>query len=135
MVYLYSGSVTSEIASVCSLVAELVEKLRPQLSPSNLFDLRLILSELMINGCEHGNANDRRKAVYLDLEVLDDRIEVKVCDEGRGFRYDSDAFDPTKLSCSGRGLKIVHGLCDEMKVRDSEVTCVLYREDSKKAVH
>ncbi|MDY3052656.1 MAG: ATP-binding protein [Ndongobacter sp.] len=128
MAYLYSGTVTSEIASVCSLVSKIVEELKPALEPSKLFDLRLVLSELMINGCEHGNLNDRRKVVTLNLMVTDQRIDIVVRDEGSGFCYDVHSPSPQWTSCSGRGLRIVSSLCDIMEVKESMVRCVLYRE-------
>lgn len=127
MAYLFSGSVPSEISNVCELVSRLIDELRPRLQADCLGALRLILSELMINSCEHGNANDRKKGVFLDLAITDDYIDIIVTDEGAGFSYDAGAYDPASLSCSGRGLKIVSGLCDALEVQNTRVHCRVRR--------
>lgn len=127
MPYIYSGNVVSEIATVSSLVADIIDKLSSRLDKEQLMDLRLILSELMINGCEHGNENNRRKFVSLDLVVNPTAINVVVSDEGKGIGIQDFKINPKNLSCSGRGLKIVKALCDEFRIEDTNIYCTLYR--------
>lgn len=128
MPYIYTGNVVSEIASVSALVAHLIDSLRSRLDHDQLMDLRLILSELMINGCEHGNKNNRRKLVFLDLTVTPEAINLMVRDEGRGLNIDLTRETGLNLSCSGRGLKIVAALCDEIRFEDTAVYCTLLRK-------
>lgn len=97
------------------------------LESEQLMDLRLILSELMINGCEHGNRNDQEKRVFLHLSVTDTRIAISVRDEGSGFELNLDEKARNHLDCGGRGLRIVAKLVDQMDVKRNEVRCVLYR--------
>ena len=126
MAYLYFGTVPSEISKVCSSTSQIINRLksRCKLTEDSLWDIRLILSELMINGCNHGNMNDRNKLVTLELMVDRDLVRIIVKDEGGGIRWEKDA--PADIqSCSGRGLRIVQALCDEMIVEDTEVRCAL----------
>ncbi len=127
MPYIYTGNVVSEIATVSSLVADIIDKLSSRLDKEQLMDLRLILSELMINGCEHGNENNRRKLVSLDLVVNPTAINLVVSDEGKGIGLDALEDHSSNLSCSGRGLKIVKALCDEFRIEDTHIYCTLYR--------
>lgn len=126
MAYFYFGTVPSEISKICSSVEQIINqlKLRRRLSKDCLWDVRLILSELMINGCDHGNMNDRDKLVTLELIVEKDQIRIVVKDEGGGIQWQEDSSTDI-YSCSGRGLRIVKALCDEMIVKDSEVHCAL----------
>lgn len=122
MVFSYTGNIKSEIASVHQLMDTLMQALRKRLSEDDLFDLRLILSELMINSCEHGNQNDCRKMVSVDLLITPELIDVTVWDEGRGFQYTQNtAF--RNMSCSGRGLRLVEALCDEIQIQNTMVHC------------
>lgn len=130
MSYIFSGNVVSELASVTSLITEIMHSLTNRIDEERLMELRLILSELMINGCEHGNENDRRKLVFLELSISPDTIDLCVRDEGRGVDVQSLNGDVLNLSCSGRGLKIVSALCDEVRFQDSSVFCTLYRNDT-----
>lgn len=126
MTFVFSGSVTSEIASISDLVKNVIVHLEDRLDEEKLFDLRLILSELMINGCEHGNQNNRRKLVSVDLMMKEDLLDLVVKDEGKGISFNAQEYEPMQLSCSGRGLKLVSELCDEMVIQDSEVHCIVY---------
>ena len=128
--YTYSGAVPSEIASICGLVREQVEEMRRRcaLDGDQLMDLRLILSELMINGCEHGNQNDHCKCVHLRLRVTENQIQIAVRDEGEGFVPNLEPTDERHhIDCGGRGLRIVSQLVDQMDVQKNEVRCTLYR--------
>lgn len=129
MTYDYSCAVPSEIASVCAAVHEQIAQMQEQcaLDSEQLMDLRLILSELMINGCEHGNRNDHGKRVHLRLTVTDTLIHIRVRDEGSGFELNLEKNAQNHLDCGGRGLRIVAKLVDEMDVKQNEVHCVLRR--------
>lgn len=130
MTYRYAGTVPSEIVTVCGLVHEQIDKIKEscQMDEESLMDLRLILSELMVNGCEHGNGNDRNKALFLSVNITADWIEIVVKDEGRGFTYVPSAPCYPSMSCGGRGLRIVHELVDEMIVEKNTVRCRLKRQ-------
>ena len=53
-------------------------------------------------------------------------MKLNVEDEGEGFLYDKDNYDPLELKSSGRGLIIVDGLSDEFFVNNNKVSIVKY---------
>jgi len=91
-----------------------------------LFDIRLILSELVINSAIHGNREDKCKKVSVNLEVDKKSFRLEVIDEGKGFKYDREAYDPFELKCNGRGLVIADGLSDEFYIDNNKVVSVKY---------
>lgn len=93
---------------------------------TTMFDVKLILNELVANGAIHGNQYDRDKLVNISIDINKDLIRIEVTDEGRGFDCDLDFYDPTKLKCSGRGLVIVKGLSDEFYVQKNKIISVKY---------
>ncbi len=93
---------------------------------SLLFDIRLILNELVVNSALHGNNCDANKFIKLLLEIHDKRIKIEVIDEGCGFIFDRDDYDPLELKCCGRGLVIVDGLSDEFYVDKNKVISIKY---------
>ncbi len=93
---------------------------------SLLFDIRLILNELVVNSALHGNNCDADKIIRLFLEIHDRRIRIEVIDEGCGFIYDKNDYDPLELKCCGRGLVIVDGLSDEFYVDKNKVVSIKY---------
>lgn len=93
---------------------------------SLLFDARLILDELICNGVHHGNKKRKEKLVDLLIEISDRYLKIEVKDEGNGFVYNRDNYDPFSLSTGGRGLQIVDGLSDEFYVENNKVISIKY---------
>ncbi|HIE52672.1 MAG TPA: ATP-binding protein [Armatimonadetes bacterium] len=81
-------------------------------------DLALCVHEAVSNAIVHGNRLDARKEVVIEFQTWEDRVEVRVRDEGGG--YDSTAMlDKLHLQGdnadgSGRGLLIILRLMDEV---------------------
>jgi len=125
MRFTYCGSVYSNIDLVKGFVDQLLKKLSKIITDENtLFDVRLILNELIINGVFHGNNCDEFKCVKIDLSIIKNRIRIEVVDEGDGIKYDIDSYNPTSLKPSGRGLVIVNGLSDELIVENNKVIAI-----------
>lgn len=87
--------------------------------------LRLIVSELYMNAYVHGNEKDPAKVIDVVLRIGDGDFTVIVKDQGPGvseqkFKELADsvsAYDDP----SGRGIKIVHKLCDKVQTfRDND---------------
>lgn len=121
----YSGTVCSDLDMIKNFVDEILKKLNHIIDNSDImFDIRLILNELVINGVLHGNDCNTTKCVKLSLEVNKSRVTIEVEDEGKGIDYDLKSYDPTDLKCCGRGLVIVNGLSDEFYIQKNRVTAV-----------
>lgn len=128
MDYRYAASVSSDSLSICKLVSQIIQDpiLQSLLCPDQLLDLRLVLSELMINASEHGNRNCPDKKVFVNLAIDDDQIRVRVRDEGEGLCPGS-LVKAGPNQCSGRGLTIVKALCDSIRVDKSAIVCSMKR--------
>lgn len=90
------------------------------------FDARLILDELICNGVLHGNDKNISKMIEVSIDISEKDIRIKVSDEGHGFEYDRNKYDPCSLESSGRGLCLVDGLSDELHIDNNTITSIKY---------
>jgi serine/threonine-protein kinase RsbW len=80
--------------------------------------------ESVINAIKHGNANDARKRVHVELTPLDEQspsgLAIRVRDEGPGFDPATlaDPLAPENLlKASGRGIFLIRSFMDEAVVQ------------------
>jgi len=76
-------------------------------SPEQLDELRLVVSELVTNSVLHAGLGER-DSITLSVEVLSDSVRVEVVDGGHGF----DEVSEHPLGGLGWGLPIVDQLAD-----------------------
>ncbi|GHA64683.1 ATP-binding protein [Pontibacter akesuensis] len=84
-------------------------------------NIMVAVTESVNNAIRHGNKFDKDKNVYLTLQVEDNQLLFEVEDEGPGFDYDNlpDPTAPENLeSPGGRGIFLMHNLCDEVNFLD-----------------
>lgn len=126
--YLYKGSVCSELDAIKAFVNDTLNCLKEIVDDNDLiFDIKLILNELIVNGALHGNECLESKNVDLSLELYKDRLIIEVMDEGEGITdFDLDRYNPTDLKSWGRGLVLVNGLSDEFYVIKNKVVAIKY---------
>lgn len=117
--------IKSDINIVKDIVSEILSTIDKEIGEDNLFDIRLILSELIINSIKHGNNNDIKKNVEISLFIDDKFIEISVSDEGNGFIY-SKNLDACTFCESGRGLLLVEGFSDMFIVCKNLITSIKY---------
>ncbi|MGJ0846257.1 ATP-binding protein [Tissierella praeacuta] len=121
----YSGIVCSDLDMIKNFVEDVLKKLNNIIENNDImFDIRLILNELVINGVLHGNDCITSKCVKLSLEVKENTLTIQVEDEGTGIDYNLESYDPSDLKCCGRGLVIVNGLSDEFYIQKNKVTAI-----------
>ncbi|MBU5256178.1 ATP-binding protein [Tissierella praeacuta] len=121
----YSGIVCSDLDMIKNFVEDVLKKLNNIIENNDImFDIRLILNELVINGVLHGNGCITSKCVKLSLEVKENTLTIQVEDEGAGIDYNLESYDPSDLKCCGRGLVIVNGLSDEFYIQKNKVTAI-----------
>ena len=113
----------SNIGQVNKVVKDAQDYIRqslPNVNSDELFDLRLILSELLANAVIHGNKNNQNKMVKLTLNVENNTIYAAVCDQGEGFDYSllKDTDEPSFLE-HGRGICLVKALVDSISFKKS----------------
>lgn len=123
----YQGSVCSDLKDIKIFIEDILKRLESIVDDENLlFDLKLILNELIINSVIHGNECNRDKCVHLYLEIIGDAIRIEVSDEGQGIDFDISSYNPMELKCCGRGLVLVDGLSDEVYINKNCVEVVKY---------
>ncbi|NLV77613.1 MAG: ATP-binding protein [Tissierellia bacterium] len=123
----YQGSVCSDLKDIKIFIEDILKRLESIVDDENLlFDLKLILNELIINSVIHGNECNRDKCVHLYLEIIGDAIRIEVSDEGQGIDFDISSYNPMELKCCGRGLVLVDGLSDEIYIDKNRVEVIKY---------
>ncbi|HUU12565.1 MAG TPA: ATP-binding protein [Terriglobia bacterium] len=108
---------------------EMVEEIARRVSATAGFDeddqhkIEMAVHESVINAIWHGNKNDPSKQVWLRFQIFDDRLEIRVRDQGIGFDPSSVA-NPLKeenlLNVSGRGIFLIRTFMDEYRVKKLE---------------
>ena len=97
--------------------------LEDRLDPNVLFDIRLLVSELVTNCVKHA-AIGPEESIVLTVDMGDDTVRVTVVDHGPGF--EPPAAPPTEQAAeagSGWGLFLVDQLSDSWGVeRDAGAT-------------
>ncbi len=89
-----------------------------------LFELKVVLNELINNALCHGNKCELEKAIYVTFKLVRyNYLYISVKDEGFGFKLKvstksiDDYLEEVNMAlCEhGRGLVIVYSLCDKVK--------------------
>ena len=126
MIYQFRGSVRSDLIQIKYFVDSRRDELNRYIDDDNtLFEIRLIVNELIINGACHGNNLARDKSVYLHLDLSDDMIKIRVIDEGDGIKYAISQYNPEEMLPTGRGLLLVEGLADRFEYIDNTVLAII----------
>ncbi|MGM0396076.1 MAG: ATP-binding protein [Bacillota bacterium] len=125
MNYIYKGTVCSDLETIKSFIEKTINNLDGLISNSDLlFDVKVILNELIVNGALHGNECVTSKCISLTLKINNKKLTIEVQDEGQGIDYNLGDYNPTDLKSWGRGLVLVNGLSDEFYVDRNRVVSV-----------
>lgn len=93
-------------------VAALIDPLG--LPESTVFDIKVATGEALANAVRHGSPRGSRDNIDIEVAAYDDRVEILVCDKGRGF----DGFatvSPDVFAPSGRGVLFMRALMDAVE--------------------
>jgi len=123
-----SIKIPSDVNSVCDTTGSIISYLQNSYGIYNedfLFDLRVILNELILNAIKHGNGEEINKKVQIVAGIFKDvYVLISVKDEGKGYdckcllernKKVKEIVDLCDMKETGRGLLIVESLCDEMR--------------------
>lgn len=90
-----------------------------------IFELRVVLNELIINAIVHGNKADSNKKIKITSGLIKEKSAfVAIADDGEGYDYNYVIKKSNELrnficnddvSESGRGIMIVRSLCEQVK--------------------
>src|ERR1700736_1557455 len=83
------------------------------------YRIGMAVREGVINAFHYGNQEKPEKKIHLAVDLTQDKMVIKVMDEGKGFRL-TDVADPLAeenlLSTSGRGIFLMRAFMDEFDV-------------------
>jgi len=119
-------SIDLELPSTASAPAQArgaLDQIAGRITPQQMRDVRLLVSELVTNAVRHAGSGGVRLIVAVTAGTL--RIEVH--DRGRGFELKAPPTDP--LRASGWGLVLVEELADRWGVDHSPRTRVWFEMD------
>ena len=100
-------------------ITNIVLKELPQVTQMFLFNIDFILRELFNNAVEHGNKMNCHKKVSYQIEICKEAIDIKVCDEGKGFLFEDTflmAEQEDIFRQRNRGLKAIKDLGIILKI-------------------
>lgn len=83
-------------------------------------DIAICATEIVNNAIEHGNREDPKKSVTLELALKEDEIDITVSDEGTFFNPDgieNPISEENLLREVGRGIFIVRQLMDRVEIK------------------
>lgn len=112
----YSLTISSERSSIENAV-NLVEKVAAEMKliEEEAYNLAISVSEAVANAIIHGNKFDKNKKVKISIFIENNRVTVKVKDQGSGFNPKelNNPIDPENVSKEfGRGVFILRNLMD-----------------------
>lgn len=124
----YNTKIPSKVEIVGCTVKEIIQYLIENcgdLHPDILFDLRVILNELILNAVMHGNKESVAKFVNITIGITKDKYMLLIVDDdGDGYDYNfylkrcedtQEVFCWDEIEETGRGIKIVMKLCDRVE--------------------
>lgn len=120
--------ISSNLENVGNAVKSVIDYLKSICGPLDeclLFEIKVILNELISNAIKHGNKEDDQKFVKISAQLKNYKdLFIIIEDSGEGYNYNDvlampactgDTEDINDLKETGRGLLIVKNLCDEIK--------------------
>lgn len=103
-----------------------LDELAAEVDGKLLDDIKLLVSELVTNSVRHaGIANEDQ--IRLSIDISPQRVQVQVCDEGRGFV--PRPVTRSVYTTGGWGLYFVGRLTDRWGVSSDGETCVWFEVD------
>lgn len=122
-------TILSDLDLIEEAIIRIIEDIRNSVPREELiYDIRLIISEIMINAHLHGNKQDGNKSIHVCFTCDEEHFHVRIRDEGEGF---DPNLVPNPLSLenlekpSGRGLFLVsrvaqtvcyHGMGNDVEI-------------------
>jgi len=114
--------INSDFKNILPVTLEIFQKLKSKgIKEDVLFDIRLCLEEAVVNAIKHGNKENRKKQVLINVGLVKNAIKITVKDQGKGFDYKYVA-SPVKgkniKKPSGRGIFLIKKLMDTVQFSD-----------------
>ncbi|NNF35336.1 MAG: ATP-binding protein [Saprospiraceae bacterium] len=99
------------------------------ISPDRYPDMLISLTEAVNNAIIHGNKEDEKKLVIIQMIQKNKHLKITVTDEGGGFNLE-EVPDPTAPEniecCGGRGVYIMSRLADRITFQNNGSTVEMH---------
>ena len=118
-----SRRLPSQIELVPGFINTAIEHLKQHLvlNDDQVFDIKLVLEEALINAIRHGNKNQAQLFVDINISCEDRHLIIEVRNKGEGFDVNKVP-DPTSAvglnKTSGRGVFLMRKIMDEVIYSD-----------------
>ena len=128
--------IPSDTSVGSELVNELIDAMTEREWPAaDLFRTQLAYEEAIVNAIRHGNGCDETKTVTVEMKCDDDRVWIRIADQGTGFDPDSvpDPREGDLLEApGGRGVLLIKEIMSEVHYNDrgNEITMVKIKGDN-----
>jgi anti-sigma regulatory factor (Ser/Thr protein kinase) len=103
--------------------ARFSELMGDRLGEDDLFDVSVLLSELVTNSVRHAGV-DENATVIVHLAIASDVLRVEVCDQGPGF--EPPPITRPAAGVGGSGLLLVDRMSSSWGVAADDGTCVWF---------
>jgi len=128
-----------EFASSLDRARDLAEEIlsachQHHFNEQDIFAIKLALEEALVNAVKHGNKLDPAKKVRVNYRVADQRADITVEDEGRGFNpseLPDPCADENLNRCCGRGILLMRAYMTSVvfNPQGNKVTLTKFNED------
>ena len=96
--------------------------------PVDIFAVRILLREALMNAVTHGSGKDFGKSIYAELEIDSEGLTLLVRDSGRGFDWQAYTGQLDVLDGDGgRGVALLGVYSDKVTYNDKGNEVVLRR--------
>lgn len=124
--YIIEECLSSSVENACAISKYLVKRISEFITNERiLYNLRLVITELVVNGVEHGNNGDFTKKVHVCVVINKGKVIITVKDQGVGVNSKKDNNEINRSDTSGRGLFIVEKLTDKLTFNENEIVAEL----------
>lgn len=120
--YIINECISSSVENACAISKYLVKRVAEYITDEEvLYNLRLVITELVVNGVEHGNNEDISKKVYVCISIDNGKVIITVKDQGKGVDCTIEDGDINGSCTRGRGLFIVEKLTNKLTFNNNEI--------------
>lgn len=98
------------------------------LTAEEIEDLEYAFLEIGNNAVEHGNLDNSSKTIQISYCIFEDKLIIKIEDEGRGFKpvdVQAPVDEESILRGRGRGLYMVRQMVDEVEFNERGNVCLM----------
>lgn len=106
----------------------MVEFMKSRDAPVDLFAVRILLREGMLNAVVHGSGQDPDLSVTMDVELDSEGVELTIEDTGPGFIWQNRSTSFDLMGDGGRGLPLMQMYSSRMAFNETGNRVTFWRK-------